>query len=93
MARYIDAEALSNDIAKIIKQLVDKGVPCTGLKLLRQIIEDEPTADVAPVKHGRWTDVNNYHIGTCSICGSRWGSVDGMRYCPNCGAKMDEEGE
>ena len=49
-----------------------------------------PTIDAEPIRHGRWIDVNDYHIGTCSICGSRWGSVDVMRYCPYCGSRMDE---
>lgn len=43
-----------------------------------------------PIKHGKWVDVNDYHIGTCSVCGSRWGSVDEMSYCPTCGVIMDE---
>ena len=42
-----------------------------------------------PIKHGRWEEIDKYHLGTCSVCGDRWGSVEIMRYCPNCGAKMD----
>lgn len=43
-------------------------------------------------KHGRWIEIDKYHLGTCSVCGDRWGSVEIMRYCPNCGARMDEVG-
>ena len=51
------------------------------------------------VKHGRWVYGNDFHWYTanCSLCGyrrstdiktsERW---NGWRYCPNCGAKMDE---
>ena len=55
-------------------------------------IEDCPTADVQEVKHGRWED--NY-VGDsieglyCTECGEICGCE--FDYCPNCGAKMDEE--
>ena len=53
-----------------------------------------PTADVAPVIHGRWIskNPNGYEwIFVCSNCDY----VDGYpfndrhNYCPNCGVKMD----
>ena len=50
-------------------------------------------ADVAPVVHGRWLYGDYYDIGdVCSECD--WDSKmihPSYRYCPNCGAKMDEE--
>ena len=68
-----------------------------------------PAADVAPIVHGRWIwdkDGMDWGIGAwrCSICYARpetWWQGDksnprnksGHYYCPNCGAKMDEEGE
>lgn len=58
------------------------------------VIDDAPTIDAEPVKHGRWkADV------TCSKCGfirqkTRSGNPMVGRYCPNCGAKMDlKDGE
>ena len=57
-----------------------------------------PTADVAPVRHGRWLGwgksgtptYENY--GTCSVCGEDAEIYTEHRnYCPNCGAKMDLE--
>ncbi len=68
-------------------------------------IEDFPEANVEPVRHGRWEETTEY-IGwsedtcaECSVCGedyvlSEWSMkdfVNTMRYCPNCGAKMDAE--
>ena len=66
-------------------------------------LEDIPSADVAPVRHGRWIYEGNELV--CSRCG---GSVsfsrnnDGLAlsgkawalgiYCQTCGAKMDEGG-
>lgn len=51
-----------------------------------------PTADVAPVVHGRW--VTHYRSGTTvaegyvSTCCDIWNNRK-SDYCPNCGAKMD----
>lgn len=53
-------------------------------------VEKQPTVDAVPVRHGKWIDITESHIGTCSLCGDRWGSVDMMNYCPSCGARMDE---
>ena len=53
------------------------------------------SADVAPVRHGRWLCGDYYDIGdVCSECD--WDSQmthPSYRYCPNCGAKMDEVSE
>lgn len=47
-------------------------------------IEDAPTVDAEPVRHGHWEE---FH---CSVCGEMgWDNED--KYCPNCGAKMDGE--
>ena len=65
-------------------------------------IESFPTADVAPVVHGRWElEYETYGKMRCSVCkkealiekaiddvGVITNYVD-SNYCPNCGAKMD----
>lgn len=54
-----------------------------------------PAADVAPVRHGRWF-FKSPNGWACSQCGE-WGLMIDNRgickssYCPNCGAKMDQE--
>ncbi len=58
-----------------------------------------PAADVEPVVHGRWLDNRADGYKWAFIC-SRCGYVDGHpfgdrhNFCPNCGAKMenDEDG-
>lgn len=64
-----------------------------------------PAADVAPVVHGRWVNGNSYtkpancnDSAECSVCGEeseKWGHGYSSltKYCPNCGAKMDLEGD
>lgn len=66
-----------------------------------QTIAQLPSAEVEPVKHGRWEPVTNGRGGfECSICHSYAPSYqDGVEwlspFCPNCGARMDlkEEAE
>ena len=65
-------------------------------------VDKIPSADVAPVRHGRWIDLgdNYWERGCtstrykCSECGRRAGQKQAKlyHYCPNCGAKMDLEG-
>lgn len=53
-----------------------------------------PAADVEPVRHGRWGDngVPDSMLRGCTVCEFSCGASS-FRYCPNCGAKMDLEGE
>ena len=96
MAEYIDKE--------IVLSLVQPDTPeddkaaitiATAKKLVRSILYRTPTADVAPVVHGRWIEKEKYTFGImydCSLCENR--ILDTGRpwhYCPNCGAKMDEK--
>ena len=58
-------------------------------------INDIPSADVAPVRHGRWKkdylcSINGgtYSVIRCSECDFQF-PMTVTNYCPNCGAKMD----
>lgn len=60
---------------------------------LEDIIKRMPTADVAPIKHGKWISGNPI----CPCCGGdKFKDLDAdiwadwqPKYCPNCGARMD----
>lgn len=63
-------------------------------------LESAPAANVAPVRHGRWEQCfedwrKQIEGDKCSLCGfEHYGtSIRDYLYCPNCGAKMDEEVE
>ena len=43
--------------------------------------------EAEPVKHGHWIKQKNW-FDECSVC--RYHGSNAFRYCPNCGAKMDE---
>lgn len=61
-------------------------------------ILEMPEADVEPVRHGRWIEVDeSENTYECSVCNEPWTLIEGtpldneMLRCPKCGAKMDEE--
>ena len=69
-------------------------------------IENAPTVDAEPVRHGHWNHLGvleAYDIAgqkvfaekrECSMCHFKTNFIEGYglyNYCPNCGAKMDEE--
>ena len=101
MAKYIEREALIEWLKRI--KLIDLS---DGHGLCRVIMEDDfkkaikkipkgIIADVATVRHGRW--IPAVHVGDCcyrcSECQFLWDAylLDIGNYCPNCGARMDEE--
>ena len=64
---------------------------------VRRIICESPIIDAEPVRHGHWVK-SGYACGesewTCTICGNKeWRtSTSRLKFCPFCGAKMDEGG-
>lgn len=60
-------------------------------------LRNAPSDDVAPVVHGRWIEQEKYTFGVmydCSICGDRiLDNGHSWNYCPNCGARMDGDGD
>ena len=87
MAEYIKRE-------EALMKLMQDG--CSAKNL--QSISDMPAADVAPVRHGRWIDAYPdiepnpmFMYGICSECGFEQAISKYLKYCPDCGAKMDEK--
>jgi hypothetical protein len=60
---------------------------------LRYILDGTPTADAAPVVHGRWVFGTSNHREwmKCSECLHSQTPTGVFVYCPNCGAKMDRK--
>ena len=88
MAEYIDRGAA---MRAVLGGSTDAHYPEWYAAILMEL----PTADVAPVVHGRWIDKGEYAV--CTECGGRSGTqYDGVepiplmtQFCPNCCAKMD----
>ena len=74
---------------------LDKGKPWDGhtSKDVRRLLS-MPTADVAPVRHGRWEEASDGDGIVCPFCRTDFCTIiydtEYFNYCPNCGAKMDE---
>lgn len=89
MSRYIDAEKL----CEFARNHVNKSVDCNDIMRF-------PFADVQEVRHGHWEfRFEGTYSRTrcyCTVCKQPSG-IGGIRknqlkpYCPNCGARMDEE--
>ena len=77
MAEYIEREALRDALYDA------DSITMNGVKILNQF----PSADVAPVRHGRWIQGNGYV--ECSECNTQ-GSPH-WKCCPVCTARMDLE--
>lgn len=99
MQRLIDANALKESIDEHV-YLVHHGFNeteygCTQYGI-HQIIDDAPTIDAEPVRHGKWIDDGQYdnffphHEWRCSECGEHVLEIGTpwFKYCPNCGARM-----
>lgn len=87
MPKYIDAD-------KPAAELSAGGIPINeqdiagilgDMSSIQDYIDDAPSEDVTPVRHGEW-------FGTvCTACGESTSYYFNCDYCPNCGAKMDGE--
>ena len=93
--RLIDKDMLI-EILGVMQGLCDtKAVLIQNSKIWQQV-KDLPTVDAVPVRHGKWLPENRtmdaYWV--CSCCGfpsEAHGAFKIYKYCPNCGARMDEE--
>ena len=60
---------------------------------LKNMIDDQPTVDADPVRHGRWEKVRGHQmVRRCSECGlimPRDRAFIHYIYCGHCGARMD----
>ena len=97
MTRLIDADKLLKDLSDLRKSpwanvpylSADRKVGnIEALDMVESIVRcEQPTVDAVPVIHAHWEE--DEYCYECSWCGM--GSEVDYDYCPNCGAKMDEE--
>lgn len=100
--RLIDADEL-------IRMIRGKKImSATAKVMMLDAVEESPTIDAAPVVHGRWDErhvdyasdcaIDEVQALRCSVC-RRYLTTPYMysfseyKFCPNCGAKMDGEGD
>ena len=87
--RLIDA----NDFLDLF-YVASAGQDKAFIKAVEMVVEDTPTVDAVEVVHGRWEryidEDEDVHYYTCSVC--NYMAIPRYKYCPNCGAKMDGDG-
>ena len=109
MSEYISKHEVIEEIKRIYCTDCNSynGAMCRACEHMddMDIIEDIPAADVQPVKHGKWeSSQRTIETGTvyCSNCAIEYyisdlqtvGDCNGIvHYCPNCGARMDDDSE
>ena len=94
MKEYIERERLKEAFNADLQTLQSLDEHTMNLILIE--IDEAPAADVAPVRHGHWNDINpavlkpgvNW-VCRCSECGCPQDYKH--NYCPSCGARMDEK--
>lgn len=106
MAEYVSREAALKAfklIAKNPNKDYQRGMQDTIDCLVPEVIADIPSADVQPVKHGRWVsekvrkpnwkgvEHDYFQPNSCSVCHT--GFAVRSNYCPNCGARMMMDGD
>ena len=104
--RPIDADELKKKLADELSDALGEtdftdGLQ-HGLKLAIELAEETPIADAEPIRHGHWEkSKDDNDRWRCSRCGNVYIGFNGIHstfaeicyYCPNCGAKMDDEVE
>ncbi len=92
--RLIDAEALKRSFE--IEEFYHGAYNMLQFKEAYELINAAPTIEAKPVVHAHWekpTCINGraFSIYHCSACGEVPCGIDNnTKYCPNCGAQMDE---
>lgn len=95
MTRLIDADALDY---LTHRECVGHGEYYDMEIVTKVRIDNAPTIDAEPVMHGKWIEHDDGTVlCECSECNEKYllyeEHILGRNFCPNCGAKMDKEGE
>ncbi len=98
MAEYIERESVEKFIENGLNNPnKKKAFGHDAIEIMAEV-HYMPAADVAPVRHGRWNDINPtvlnpgvHWVCRCSLCGCPQDYKH--NYCPNCGARMGKEDE
>lgn len=88
MGRLIDADRLLNDVRK-------HSASYFADDFAHEWVDQQPTVDAVPVRHGRWEWDGEAFICTCCHNGYKGQpTIMGepmFEFCPVCGARMDEK--
>ena len=96
---FVCRDMLLNDLNELLKKQEHKDRMYHALeddwRRLKELLKEQE------VKTGKWIERIDYMGDTyydCSVCNESWITIEGtpwvngMNYCPHCGAKMNQEG-
>ena len=103
--RLIDADALNDSMYheafETDSELQKWDSGCwIRYKMFENHLDMAPTVDAVPVVRGEWKrDIGDRHSSGeyryCTACGGNafhlYGMIRNYKYCPNCGAKMEDK--
>ena len=97
MDKYIEYFSCRDDFYNAILDILSGDSNNDRANQIIDLFDDLPTADVQPVKRGRWENTNTPNQLRCSNCEiihfiAQYPHGD-IKYCPNCGARMDGDAE
>ena len=84
MSDYISREAFKAEIRRLSTHYLNEWDTLGVLAAADRI----PAADVAPVRHGRWSFKGEWLGWICSECEGNYSQIS--NFCPNCGSMMRE---
>ena len=90
----IDRNELYNQIRlHLNRHSLGETAPWTTLTTgeIASIIANMPAIEVEPVRHGKWCGWSDSHCSECGCFCTLAYIKDYPNYCPNCGAKMEEQ--
>jgi hypothetical protein len=76
------------DANKLREEIMTENYDNDTINNFLDLVDFAPTLDYEPVVHAHW--IQKGFDCKCSNCGSFNGAF-GVKYCQDCGAKMDEE--
>lgn len=92
MTEYIEKEAAIDAVhGEFDECLVWDTSGLETANVVENVLDTIPPADVRPVVHGKWIekqDNDGKTYGVCSCCGYEQ-YAGHLKYCPECGGKMD----
>lgn len=96
--RLIDADKFKQNVISKFRCVPLVGTCMRDNELFTTILDEQPTVDVEPVRHGRWEHSyteTGFAVVKCSCCGHEAFAIAEYviygNYCPHCGTKMDGE--
>lgn len=98
MDKYIEYFSCRDDFYNAILDILSGDSNNDRANQIIDLFDDLPTADVQPMKRGRWITWDDSGFIKCSCCNSEYyiadlqtvGDSEGfVNFCPNCGVRMD----